>query len=309
MSGQLTSHYTTTQVLNQESVLTAVEQSLAMIEFDAQGQVLWANENFAQAMGYRPEEMPGMIHREFCSTDFVNSAEYDLLWDNLRSGRPFQDKILRMTKNGGMIWLEATYMPIRNAEGIVEAVLKIATDINVREQATAKITGELLEMSEELLGRAKTGIAQSQDVELAIEKVATETDGNMVLLRELEKQTELISGMVQTIRDVASQTNLLALNAAIEAAHAGEHGRGFNVVATEVRKLAGQVQEATKEVGTYVEGIVTRVNEMTKGTTQSKSAVAESQHRIQQAVNEFIGIGEAAVQLDAQAKELRITMQ
>ncbi|MGO4547359.1 methyl-accepting chemotaxis protein [Paenibacillus sp. 2TAB23] len=309
MSGLLTNNYTTTQVLDQDSVLTAVEQSLAMIEFDAQGKVLWVNANFAQAMGYQSEEMLGMMHRQFCSTDFVNSAEYALLWDNLRSGRPFQDKILRMTKNGSMIWLEATYMPIRNAEGHVEAVLKIATDINIREQATAKITGELLEMSEELLGRAKMGIAQSQDVELAIEKVVSETDGMMVLLRELEKQTELISGIVRTIRDVATQTNLLALNAAIEAAHAGEHGRGFNVVATEVRNLAGQVQEATKEVGTYVEGIVTRVHEMTKGTTQSKSAVAVSQQRIQQAVNEFMGIGEAAVQLDAQAKELRITMQ
>ncbi|CAM4453056.1 PAS domain S-box-containing protein [Paenibacillus endophyticus] len=309
MSVLRTSNYTTTQVLDQESVLTAVEQSLAMIEFDAQGKVLWVNANFAQAMGYQSEEMLGMMHQQFCSTDFVNSAEYALLWDNLRSGRPFQDKILRMTKNGSMIWLEATYMPIRNAQGHVGAVLKIATDINDREQATAKITGELLDMSEELLGRAKAGIAQSQDVELAIEKVASETDGIMVLLRELEKQTELISGIVRTIRDVASQTNLLALNAAIEAAHAGEHGRGFNVVATEVRNLAGQVQEATKEVGTYVKGIVTRVNEMTQGTTQTKSAVAESQQRIQQAVNEFMGIGEAAVQLDTQAKELRITMQ
>ncbi|WP_138754587.1 methyl-accepting chemotaxis protein [Paenibacillus sinopodophylli] len=309
MDGQLTSDYTTTQVLDQESVLTAVEQSLAMIEFDTHGKVLWVNENFAQAMGYRSEEMLGMKHRQFCSVDFVNSSEYEILWDNLRSGQPFQDKILRMAKDGSMLWLEATYMPIRDADGRVVAVLKIATDINVREQATAKITGELLEMSEELLGRAKDGISQSHEVESAIEKVAAEASENMAVLRELEKQTELIRGIVRTIRDVASQTNLLALNAAIEAAHAGEHGLGFNVVATEVRKLAGQVQEATKEVNTYVEGIVTHVKEITKGTVQSQSAVIESQQRIQQAVNEFMGIGEAAVQLDAQAKELRITMQ
>ncbi|OBZ11048.1 MULTISPECIES: methyl-accepting chemotaxis protein [Bacillales] len=298
----------TTQVLDKRAVLTAIEQSLAMIEFDVKGQVLWANENFAQAMGYRSAEMPGMMHKQFCSPDFVNSTAYAKLWDDLRNGRPFQNKILRLTKNGTAIWLEATYMPIRDEEGKVIAILKMATDINAREQATAQMTENLLQMSEELLDRAQEGISHSQEVEAAIERVADGASENMAVLGLLEQQTSLIRKIVRTIRDVASQTNILSLNAAIEAAHAGEHGRGFNVVATEVRKLAGQVQEATKEVNGYVEGIVTHVQEVVKGTKLSQEVVAESQQRIQRAVDEFMSIGAAARQLDTKAKELKLTI-
>lgn len=298
----------TTQVLDKRAVLTAIEQSLAMIEFDVQGKVLWANENFAQAMGYYSSEMPGMLHKQFCSQQFVNSTAYAKLWEDLRNGLPFQNKILRITKTGNAIWLEATYMPVRDEEGRVIAILKMATDINAREQATSQMTENLLKMSEELLGRAQEGISHSQEVEAVIERVAVGASDNMTVLHLLEQQTSFIRKIVRTIRDIASQTNILSLNAAIEAAHAGEHGRGFNVVAIEVRKLAGQVQEATKEVNGYVEDIVNHVHEVVNGTKLSQEVVAESQLRIQRAVDEFISIGEAARQLDMQAKELKNTI-
>ncbi|MGO4184686.1 methyl-accepting chemotaxis protein [Paenibacillus sp. TAF43_2] len=298
----------TTQVLDKRAVLTAIEQSLAMIEFDVQGKVLWANENFAQAMGYHYTEMPGMQHKQFCSQQFVNSTAYAKLWEDLRNGLPFQNKILRITKTGNAIWLEATYMPVRDEEGRVIAILKMATDINAREQATSQMTENLLKMSEELLGRAQEGISHSQEVEAAIERVAVGASDNMTVLHLLEQQTSFIRKIVRTIRDIASQTNILSLNAAIEAAHAGEHGRGFNVVAIEVRKLAGQVHEATKEVNGYVEDIVNHVQEVVNGTKLSQEVVAESQQRIQRAVDEFMSIGEAARQLDIQAKELKNTI-
>ncbi|MBM7567826.1 methyl-accepting chemotaxis protein [Paenibacillus sacheonensis] len=297
-----------TQELDRESVLAAIEQSLAMIQFDLQGYVLWANDNFAMALGYRSEELIGMQHRRFCTPEFAASPAYRDLWEGLGNGRAFQDKIMRVTKDGRLIWLEAAYMPIMNEHGQAQAVLKIATDINAREQATTKITGELLHMSEELLSRANEGIARSQEVESAIAKAVQGAGGNIESLLQLERQIASIRGIVRTIREVASQTTLLSLNAAIEAAHAGEHGRGFNVVASEVRKLAAQVQEAAKEVGGYVEGIIAHVQEMAQGTKHSQQVVAESQHRIRLALNEFMSIGEASRLLDAQAKELGAAM-
>ncbi|BBI34631.1 methyl-accepting chemotaxis protein [Cohnella abietis] len=294
----------TTQVLNEKAVLAALEQSLAMIEFNMHGDVLWANENFARAMGYQVSELTGIHHRKFCTPDFVRSPDYETLWDNLRSGNKFQDKITRVSKEGVILLLEATYMPILGEDGQVVAVLKVATDITARETATNQVTTELQKMAENLLIRTEKGITRNQQVASAIGRVMNDNESNLNYLHDLEKQTIAVHRIVQTIREFASQTNLLALNAAIEAAHAGEHGRGFNVVATEVRKLAKNVQEAAQEIQVTVEGISKQVNRVSEGTKTSQRAIVDSQHQIQQAVDEFAGIGEAVGKLDVQAKAL-----
>ncbi|OAB47314.1 methyl-accepting chemotaxis protein [Paenibacillus antarcticus] len=296
--------YSSTQVLEQSAVLAAMEQSLAMIEFDTEGKVLWVNANFARAMDYEASKMVGMMHKQFCTQEFVNSSEYVTLWKDLKSGRPFQEKILRVSKNQRLLWFEATYIPVYDAEGDVQAVIKVATDITHRENAMTQVTSGLQQMAENLLKRAEEGVSSSHQIASSIERVVKESDDNMQLLKLLEDKANSVRGIMKTIRDVASQTNLLALNAAIEAAHAGEHGRGFSVVATEVRKLSKQAEEATKEVNANLEGIAAQVAEIAKGTKRSQTVITDSQHRTQQAVDEFTGFGEAARQLDTQAKTL-----
>lgn len=99
-------------------------------------------------------------------------------------------------------------------------------------------------------------------------------------VKGLDEQTKQISSLVKVIREIADQTNLLALNAAIEAARAGEHGRGFAVVADEVRKLAEQVSHSVKDITEIVDSIQNESNSVAQGLLNGYSQVDEGAKQI-----------------------------
>ena len=113
---------------------------------------------------------------------------------------------------------------------------------------------------------------------------------NIKAFQSLKEQTNLISEVSKSIRNISSQTNILALNAAIEAARAGKHGLGFNVVATEVRKLAGDVEGAIKKVNANVDNITKEVMKVSEVTENSQRAVISTQSKINETMKEFEGI-------------------
>ncbi len=292
-----------TQVTD-DLVVQAIERNIAIIRFDMNRKVAYVNELFAQTMGYTVETMMGKDHREFCFPHFAKSLEYERFWRNLAAGKSYQDKIERMDAQGNSIWLEATYMPVfdNNSRRVI-GVSKIATNITERQNTIVHVADQLKQMSTELFSRSEAGIKNSENLLETIQQVSKESTENAKNLAQLQNQAESIKGIVKTIQGIASQTNLLALNAAIEAARAGEYGRGFDVVAKEVRKLSVRVEQSIAEVKDNVEGIVREIEQVTDSITRISEEVEKTNGQINVTTSDFAEIASAAEALDARSKQ------
>ncbi len=291
-------------LVTDDLVVQAIERNVAIIRFDMNRKVAYVNELFAKTMGYTVNEMIGKSHNEFCFPKFVNSPTYENFWRNLAAGRNFQDKIERMDVHGNSVWLEATYMPVfANNSRKVIGVSKIATNITERQNTIINVADNLKTMSTQLHSRSEAGIKNSEGLLDTIQEVLQESKENVRNLSQLQCQAESITGIVKTIQDIASQTNLLALNAAIEAARAGEYGRGFDVVAKEVRKLSVRVEQSISEVKDNVEGIIREIGQVTESITRIAEKVEKTNAQINVASSDFVEIASAAEALDERSKQ------
>ena len=307
-----------------EGKVNAINRSQAVIEFDLNGKILDANDNFLSAMGYELSEIVGKHHSMFADPAYAKSGEYVEFWRDLGRGNFNAGQFKRFAKGGKEIWIEASYNPIFDANGVPYKVVKYATDITEQIQLLADLKrmidnnfGEIDHSLNELDQRSTVAYTSCEETSSNVQTVAAATEELVASIAEIsrsmaearsstdqvfeksiaagastEKMNEVVTAMssiIDVIQGIAGQINLLALNATIESARAGEAGKGFAVVANEVKNLANQVAKATEQITDEIEGVQNIAGEVTDmlGSMRSEvEGVLENVTTISSAVEE-----------------------
>lgn len=133
------------------ALLTALDRSMAIIEFTLDGTIVSANDNYLRISGYMREELVGKNHKDLCPTEYIISDEYHQFWHRLRGGEHFAGLYCRKRKNGELFWVEATYNPVFSADGKVEKVVKFCTDVTARNEEAKERDDKLEVLNNSLL--------------------------------------------------------------------------------------------------------------------------------------------------------------
>lgn len=123
--------------------IDAINKSEAVIEFDIDGKILDANDNFLEAMSYHLDDIQGKHHSIFCEEELVNSEEYDKIWSELAKGKFRAGQFKRIDKNGAVVWIQATYNPIYGVNGQVIKIVKFAHNITSDKELSLYYKGQI----------------------------------------------------------------------------------------------------------------------------------------------------------------------
>ena len=274
--------------------IAAIRKSLAVIEFNMDGTIRTANQNFLDAMGYTLGEVQGKHHSMFVEPTERNAPAYREFWDKLNRGHHQAAEYRRIAKGGRDIWIQASYNPILDLNGKPFKVVKYATDVT--QQAVLRRKAE---NAKELIGQVAAGSEQMTASIREISETMSKSKANAAEAtgridaadqqsQKLNDAAKAMGGIVELIGNITGQINLLALNATIESARAGEAGRGFAVVASEVKNLANQAKHATDTISKEIESLNGVAGDVAGSLTAIKAAIA--------GVNEFISSTAAAVE-------------
>lgn len=248
---------------NSRGQLKAIDRAMAVIEFDLQGNILTANQNFLDTMGYSLAEIKGQHHRIFTMPDYAQSAEYQQFWQRLAKGELMTGTFKRCGKNKKVVWIEASYNPIFHADGTPYKIVKYATDIG--SNANTRLLQSVIEDTSHLLESVAQGdlLARFQGQYDAYRDTMF-----YPLIKRLQAST---SHMIDSLKNAIGQASDVA-QSVMDISHS-------------VSNNASSLNEKIQEQAAALNATSTTMDSVTQAVsanTQTSHQVAELAHRMQE---------------------------
>ena len=241
------------------SMFDAINKVRAIIEFNLDGTVMTANQNFLNVMGYTLDEIRGKHHRTFVEESYRQSAEYREFWAKLQRGEFDAGEYKRIGKGGKEVWLQANYSPVMGLDGKPFKVVKYATDItetvNLRNHMADVLTG-VVKQSEDLNSAAGQLSAVSQEMTVNAEETAAQSN-------TVSAAAEEVSANVQTVAAGTEEMSASIREIARNAADAAKVAREAVTLANTTNTIMTKLGESSSEVGNVIK-VITSIAQQTK---------------------------------------------
>ncbi len=243
-----------TKEFDYEGQIEAINKTMAVIQFDLNGHILTANENFLQTTGYNLNEIKGQHHNLFVTPEYKQAAEYQQFWSELGAGHSKVGTFHRVDKNGNDIWLEASYNPILNDEGKPFKVVKFAVDVSQNENT--KLLKEVINDA----GKVFQGYANG-DFTLRMKDHLADNQDSM-FRDEVESLTSGITDMISKLSRVIS-----------DALHSSE---SVNASAVEVKDGALSLSKRVQEQAAALEDTSATMDEMNASVQNNRESAGQA---------------------------------
>ncbi|RXJ56165.1 methyl-accepting chemotaxis protein [Candidatus Marinarcus aquaticus] len=193
--------------LDYEGQLQAISKSQAVIEFNMDGTIITANDNFLNTLHYELKDVMGKHHQIFCENTYVNSNEYKEFWKKLNRGEFDSGEYLRLGKNGERVWIQATYNPIFDIDNKPFKVVKYATDITERKNLIFDIDKKVHTLTQSLDNLSTASTSMSKGAEVTMHGSQEITVSITQMNEAVSALSEKIEAMVSSIGSIASASS------------------------------------------------------------------------------------------------------